>query len=459
MDTPEPPAPRAFISYSWDDDAHKEWVRKLAIRLREMDGVDVTLDRWHAEPGDQIPQFMERAVRENDFVIAICTPRFKERSDGRGGGVGYEGDIMTAFALNEKTRKKFIPVLRRGSWDEAAPTWLFGRAKVDLSGDPYSESEYEELVRTLHGAREKAPRIGRRPDFGDREGAPARPTPGPATPPLGAPAPPPQPLVTPAETPPGAATPGRRRPVVLCDFDGTMTVDDTDTTDGILKHCADPRYRKIEEDWVDGIITSRECMLCQTMCIPLDNREAMDAYLKTVRLDPGFGRFVEECRRLDVELIVNSDGFDHAIREVLANHGLSDLTYFSNALVFDFPPSHFLHFPNGNLRCMAAQGTCKCEIVARAAAGQQGVIVIGNDRTDACVARNYADFVFARPKKDQHPDQNDLVQACCKRKRRKTPYTTFGAFEQITRRLEELAEDYGQSTVKKKLYPWMKLTS
>ena len=35
----------AFISYSWDDDQHCEWVRKLAERLRA-DGVDVSIDRW-----------------------------------------------------------------------------------------------------------------------------------------------------------------------------------------------------------------------------------------------------------------------------------------------------------------------------------------------------------------------------------------------------------------------------
>src|SRR5690242_20186004 len=155
MATPERDliVPKTFISYSWDDDAHKEWVKQLATRLRS-DGVDVTLDRWHAEPGDEIPAFMERAVRENDIVIVVCTPRFKERSDGRGGGVGYEGDIMTAHALTGGAEKKFIPVQRRGTWVEAAPTWLLGKAKIDLSADPYSESEYEELLRTLHRARE-----------------------------------------------------------------------------------------------------------------------------------------------------------------------------------------------------------------------------------------------------------------------------------------------------------------
>jgi SEFIR domain len=34
-----PTHPTAFISYSWDDEAHKEWVRHLATQLRA-DGVE-----------------------------------------------------------------------------------------------------------------------------------------------------------------------------------------------------------------------------------------------------------------------------------------------------------------------------------------------------------------------------------------------------------------------------------
>ena len=170
--TPIRELPKAFISYSWDDEAHKDWVKQLATRLRA-DGVEVTLDHWHSAPGDQIPLFMERAVRDNSFVIAICTPRFKERSDEREGGVGYEGDIMTAYALTLGDQKKFIPVLRRGSWNEAAPTWLLGRAYRDLSNEPYSESQYQELLKTLLGTREKAPRVG-----APQSNVPARPEAG-----------------------------------------------------------------------------------------------------------------------------------------------------------------------------------------------------------------------------------------------------------------------------------------
>ena len=60
--------PRAFISYSWNSEEHKGWVRTLAIRLRE-NGVETTLDQWHLVPGDQLPAFIERAVRDSDYVL------------------------------------------------------------------------------------------------------------------------------------------------------------------------------------------------------------------------------------------------------------------------------------------------------------------------------------------------------------------------------------------------------
>lgn len=154
--------PTAFISYSWDNEKHKKWVRALAARLRH-DAVDAKLDQWETLPGDQLPQFMESAVSQNQFVLIICTPRYKERSDSRKGGVGYEGDIMTGEVLTTRNQRKFIPILRRGTWIEAAPVSLVAKRYVDLSEDPYSESEYEDLLTTLLGTREVAPPVGQSP--------------------------------------------------------------------------------------------------------------------------------------------------------------------------------------------------------------------------------------------------------------------------------------------------------
>ncbi len=151
--------PTAFVSYSWDDDAHKEWVRVLAARLRG-DAIDVRLDQWHSVPGNQLTHFMETEIRRNDFVIIVCTPKYKVKSDTRTGGVGYEGDIMTAEVFTKQNHLKFIPILARGAWEEAAPTWLVGTQYIDLAEPSRYEAGYEELLETLLGMRPKAPPLG-----------------------------------------------------------------------------------------------------------------------------------------------------------------------------------------------------------------------------------------------------------------------------------------------------------
>ena len=160
--------PKAFISYSYDSSEHKKWIMDFASRLRG-DGVETVLDRWELEPGDQLPAFMERAVRDNDFVLIVCTPGYRERSDRRIGGVGYEEDIMTAEVLTDRNQRKFKPVLRTGEWDEATPTWLRGKVYVDLRGEPYSEEQYQELLQSLLGTRPKPPPV--RPAVAAREPA------------------------------------------------------------------------------------------------------------------------------------------------------------------------------------------------------------------------------------------------------------------------------------------------
>lgn len=152
--------PTAFISYSWDSDEHKNWVREFAARLRG-EGVDVTLDQWHLTLGDPLPEFMERAVRENDFVLVVCTPNYKAKADERKGGVGYEGNIMTGELFIKYNHRKFIPILRHANWAEAAPTWLQAKTYIDLT-DRRFEDNFERLAQTLHGEKPELPPLGKR---------------------------------------------------------------------------------------------------------------------------------------------------------------------------------------------------------------------------------------------------------------------------------------------------------
>ena len=149
-------SPKAFVSYSWDDDRHKKWVAALATKLRN-DGVDVTLDQWNMVPGDQLASFMEKEIRDNDYVLIVCTPNYRMKSDQRKGGVGYEGDIMTAEVLTKGNHRKFIPILARDSWEDSSPSWLSGKFYVDLSTEKKFELNYSDLTATLHGTRPTAP--------------------------------------------------------------------------------------------------------------------------------------------------------------------------------------------------------------------------------------------------------------------------------------------------------------
>jgi hypothetical protein len=152
----------AFITYAWESAAHREWTERLAERLH-VDGVPIILDKWHLELGDSLTQFMERAIRDSQYVLVVCTPEYKRRSDERLGGVGYEGHVMTAEVLSKNPVRKFIPVLARGTKDTAIPTSLAGRMFADLSaevGTSAFESQYEELRAFLLGRRKGPPPAG-----------------------------------------------------------------------------------------------------------------------------------------------------------------------------------------------------------------------------------------------------------------------------------------------------------
>ena len=154
--------PKVFISYAWESDDLKDWVKNLAIELRN-NGIDAKLDQWEVVPGDQMPHFMEKSVRENDYVVLICSPKYKQKSENRIGGVGYEGDIMTAEVLQNSNHRKFIPILQSGDKDISIPSWLRGKYFIDLSNDSHFQKNFEDLITTILNARETAPKIGQIP--------------------------------------------------------------------------------------------------------------------------------------------------------------------------------------------------------------------------------------------------------------------------------------------------------
>ncbi len=151
-----------FISYAWEDDDYKRWVELLAERLNA-DGVEVRLDRWHLLEGDNIAEFMNREIRQADFVVVLCSPAYRIKvhatEDGeRLAGVGWESRLITSRRFAGQEKNKLIPVLTRGRWQDAAPDFLLGQFYVDLSDDV--KAGYRQLLERLTGTRKKAPARG-----------------------------------------------------------------------------------------------------------------------------------------------------------------------------------------------------------------------------------------------------------------------------------------------------------
>jgi len=160
--------PVVFISYSWDSEAHKTWVRLLAERLAK-NGIEVILDQWHLEPGESVTRFMERGLKRAEFALVICTPNYARRSNERKGGVGYEQQIISGQMVSGLKSKRFIPVLRRGtlnsSRDNAIPTHLSGIYALDMRGED-NDQDFEDLVRAVFAEpRYRPPPLGQGPMF------------------------------------------------------------------------------------------------------------------------------------------------------------------------------------------------------------------------------------------------------------------------------------------------------
>ena len=140
--------PKVFISYTWEDDV-KKWIEVFVKKL-EKEGIEVHIDQ-KLQLGDRLPQFMEK-ISSVDYVLIICTPTYKEKSDSRQGGVGYEGNIISANLMDSSNERKFILILYKGTFEKSLPNFLLGKYGVDLSAtNPNCKKEYKKLIKTLLG--------------------------------------------------------------------------------------------------------------------------------------------------------------------------------------------------------------------------------------------------------------------------------------------------------------------
>lgn len=146
----EPFTPLVFISYSHDTREHKQWVLELAQELRGQHRVEVILDQWDLEHGDDMARFMRESVDRCDRVLMICTEPYVEKADAGKGGVGYEAMIVDGELIRNLGTKKFIPVIRQDGEEIRLPKSVGTRLGANLSEGVNRADEMQLLVERLH---------------------------------------------------------------------------------------------------------------------------------------------------------------------------------------------------------------------------------------------------------------------------------------------------------------------
>jgi len=166
--------PKVFISYSWTDPPHEQRVIALAMRLVS-DGIDVVLDKWDLQVGQDKYRFMEQMVNDPtvDKVLMFSDSVYSAKADGRAGGVGTETQIISQEVYNSVTQTKFIPIIaqRDAEGNAYLPTYLKSRIYVDMSSPAREAEKYEELIRLIYGKPQfQKPTLGSPPAYILEEG-------------------------------------------------------------------------------------------------------------------------------------------------------------------------------------------------------------------------------------------------------------------------------------------------
>ncbi len=158
--------PTCFISYSWDSDNHKKWIRDLSTLLQD-NGVTVLLDQWDAYPGMDLPHYMETAISQSDYVLLICTPTFATKANAGKGGVGYEKTIVTGEVfMGSASPKKFVPILHSGDPKISLPAYLKSKLFIDFRELSSFDDSFEELLRHIYDSPKYVrPVLGSKPSF------------------------------------------------------------------------------------------------------------------------------------------------------------------------------------------------------------------------------------------------------------------------------------------------------
>lgn len=191
---------------------------------------------------------------------------------------------------------------------------------------------------------------------------------------------------------------------IVSDFDGTIT--ERDGLYAFIQKYAKGDWEKIEQDWADGKISSKECLIEEFKLVPDLSEELIENFVQTIGIDEHFIEFYNYIKQKNIDFYIVSDGIDYFIDRILSKYGLQNLSIVSNHGEF-VNEAFILSFPNDNVNCKNNAGTCKCKIINDLRKEYSKICYIGDGVSDYCVA-DKADILFAKSRLANYAEENGI---------------------------------------------------
>ena len=184
--------------------------------------------------------------------------------------------------------------------------------------------------------------------------------------------------------------PGRRL-LIACDFDGTITRNDTLVE--ILDRFGSSDWRKVQAKVVSGEISIREGLRAEMGSVRASPDELKELLTRRIQLDPTFGDFFRTIQAQGIPLVLLTGGFDLCVETVMRQAGIWPIPSLSNRLRWE-GGTWEVDFPYPSSTCQAC-GHCKGDPIRTWNGQGYTTIFAGNGVTDRCAARA-ASLTFAK---------------------------------------------------------------
>lgn len=223
---------------------------------------------------------------------------------------------------------------------------------------------------------------------------------------------------------------------IYVDFDGTITL--KDVSDYLFSQLSGRRSEFFVEEYLAGKIGAQQCFLGECQASGAVRIESINEIVDRQEIDPTFKDFVEFCESHDIPFYVLSDGFEYYIQRILGLHGLTQVTFISNQLVFQpvdgmgvFTLLPVFPYKDSECDCCA---NCKRNHLLTLSSENDVIVYVGDGYSDRCPSR-YADSVFAK---------GSLIRYC---REENISFFEYQTFKDV---IDRLVKVLGQKRIRKR---------